>query len=422
MNQRANDCAAYFRATSAWRRVFELLLRKYQSYGCAAGTVTLPDATPEECDVMRRLFGRPFSSPLRFRTIDFEAALQETKFRGVTLREVLEAYYNREIRTRRQAHLDSENRMELCLSQAKAGCESTACRAWLDALSHKTGNGYLLLKRSLGPAAEKALDGVCRGSNRLEKRNGRPVRLAVLAAQATSDPHALDAGTLCGDLFLHFLAWRAGCPTPARSEDRDTLFYQSGILNDSIASSVTQVGLLLYTEEGEHPAYRAFRERSEVCTLTLTNLARLMEARSPSGRAYLVENQMVFSQLCDYAPSFRSPLVCTSGQPQVAVLRLLDLLHLSGTELFYSGDFDGKGLSIPSQLLRRYTDRFNLWHMSPEDYRKCLSDKDLTDRSIQLLHGCDPLLAPAVQEILKTKKAGYQELLLSELLKDMTET
>ena len=62
----------------------------------------------------------------------------------------------------------------------------------------------------------------------------------------------------------------------------------------------------MYTDAEEHPAYRAFRLRNEAGTLTLTNLAGLTAGDSPSGKAYLVENQMVFTQLCDQAAHFHS--------------------------------------------------------------------------------------------------------------------
>ena len=149
----------------------------------------------------------------------------------------------------------------------------------------------------------------------LEGHPGRRIRLAVLSAYATSDPHALDVNTLGGKLFLHLLSMGAGVRLPTEAEARAALYYNWGILCDSISSLVTQVGLRLYVGKEEHPAFHAFRLRNEACTLTLTNLAGLTGADSPSGRAYLVENQMVFSQLCDAAAGFHSPLLCTSGQP-----------------------------------------------------------------------------------------------------------
>ena len=69
------------------------LLKKYHRYGRPAGTVRLDDATQEECAAARGVFGRPFSPPLRFQTAQFEAALQELRFGKVSLKEVLEAYF-----------------------------------------------------------------------------------------------------------------------------------------------------------------------------------------------------------------------------------------------------------------------------------------------------------------------------------------
>ena len=179
----------------------------------------------------------------------------------------------------------------------------------------------------------------------------------------------------------------------------------------------------MYTDAEEHPAYRAFRLRNETGTLTLTNLAGLTAGDSPSGKAYLVENQMVFTQLCDQAAHFHSPLICTSGQLTIAVIRLLDLLVSSGTELFYSGDFDGKGLSIAQQLLARYSDRLHLWHMTAADYAQCRSEVRLSEKSRALLRNCaGTVLAPAAEAVGHSGCDGYQELLLSQLQADLMET
>ena len=417
---RAETCAAYFRSNPAWRRPLEELLKKYRSYGRAAGTISLPDAMDEECDALRGLFGRPFSPPLSFQAAAFESALQKTVFEGVTLAELLETYFQTTIQTKKQRRSELDDRIEQALTELAA--EQAAACEWLRALSDQRGNGAQLLRRAGADGQDLAelLRPVCRAAAWLDGHPGQTVRLAVLSALASSDPHRLDAKTASGELFLHLLAFRRGESTPSSAEERDALYYRGGVLNDSISSSVTQIGLTLYAEDGEHPAFRAFRLRRDICTLSLTNLASLTAARSISGKAYLVENQMVFSQLCDHAAAFHSPFLCTSGQPQVAVLRLLDLLAASGTELFYSGDFDGKGLSIASQLLARYRGQLHLWHMAPEDYQRSRSGQNLSEASLRLLQHCDPLLAETVSALREHRKAGYQELLLRELLADLT--
>ena len=426
MNAQTEACAAFFKERPAYRRILELLFQKYKSFGRPAGTICLSDATPEECNAARDLFGRTFSTPLRIKTADFEAALQDTPFRGVVLKEVLECYFGTTIQTNHQRSDQIDARIGQMTGRAKTLVQSKICRRWLDDLSDKRGEGYHLVRTSLSKDADavyRAILQACRSLDWLEQHPEERPRLAVLSAHATSDPHALDPTSLGGKLFLHLLSIRTGSKPPATAEDRSALYYHCGILCDSISSSVTQAGLRLYTETGEHPAYRAFRLRNEAGTLKLTNLAGISSAASPSGSAYLVENQMVFSQLCDQAPQFHSPLICTSGQPTVAVIRLLDMLVSSGTHLFYSGDFDGKGLAIALQLLTRYPDHLHLWHMTAADYARCRSDVPLSEASRALLQTCaNTSLAPAAAAILTKGYDGYQELLLPELLADLMDT
>ena len=105
------------------------------------------------------------------------------------------------------------------------------------------------------------------------------------------------------------------------------------------------------------------------------------------------------------------------------MIRLLDLLVSSGTELFYSGDFDGKGLSIAQQLLARYSDRLHLWHMTAADYAQCRSEVRLSEKSRALLRNCaGTVLAPAAEVVGHSGCDGYQELLLSQLQADLMET
>ena len=426
MNELTADCAAFFKARPGYHRILELLLQKYRSFGRPAGAICLSDATPEECDAARALFGRTFSPPLRIKTADFEAALQDTPFHGVVLKEVLECYFDTVIQTKHQLSEQMDTRMLRIIGQAKNAVQSEVCHRWLDALSRKQGDGYHLIRTSLGKdenAVCQAILQACKSLEWLEQHPAERPRLAVLSAHATSDPHALDTTSLGGKLFLHLLSVRMDTRPPTAAEDRAALYYNCGILCDSISSSVTQIGVHLYTDTEEHPAYRAFRLRNEAGTLTLTHLAGITAAGSSSGKAYLVENQMVFSQLCDQAPQFHSPLICTSGQPTVAVFRLLDMLASSGTKLFYSGDFDGKGLSIALQLLARYPDHLYLWHMTGADYARCCSDVRLSEVSLALLHTCaDTALAPTAEAIERKGYDGYQELLLSELLADLMDT
>lgn len=426
MNDQARACAAYFQSRPGYRRILSELLKKYRSYGRPAGTIRLDDATQEECDAARSIFGRPFSPPLRFHAAQFEAALQELRFGKVSLKEVLESYFNTEIRTNSELREAENSRFTTMMTQILKQTDNSLCIRWLQTLKDHQGDGYQLPRRE----AAKDLDGTrhallqaCRSLDLLEQRTQGMVRLAVLSAHATSDPHTLDSGTLCGKLFLRLLSFRSGLAVPANAEQRDRLYYENGILYDSISSLVTQTGLVLLAGTAEHPACSLFRQRREIYTLSLANLSGLTGARSPSGKVYIVENEMVFTQLCDHVSQFHSPLICTSGQPSVAALRLLDLLAREGTQLFYSGDFDGKGLSIAAQLCVRYPNLLKPWHMEIADYDQCRSDILLSKSSRSLLQGCvGTALEAAAEAVKQFDRAGYQELLIPLLETDLTET
>lgn len=424
MTEQAKECAAYFRQVSGFQRVMEQLLARYRRNGRAAGTIRLDNASEQERDALCGLFGHSFPGEVKFKVQDFDAALQASRFAGVDLKDVLELYFDttihtsRELKDRKQQQLD--NLLELAYQLAR----SDICKSWLEDIKAKRKDrGYLLLVKEISkdfPSAETNVCKAIKAMDELENHSQGALRLAVFSARATTDPHALDSDTLCGQLFLHLLAKKLDRPYPTGAEERDEVYFENGILCDSISSTVTQVGLILKEQQTEHPGFKALRQRKECCTLSLTNLNLLSSAASPSGKAYLIENQMLFSQLCDQASSFHSPLICTSGQLQVAVLRLLDMLAASGTTLYYAGDFDGGGISIAAKLLARYPDNLQLWHMTTEDYGLCKSEVSLSQNSRNLLKAADgTILEPLAHTVHMTGYAGYQELLFERLLPDL---
>lgn len=423
MTDKTLACADYFRSHPGYHRILAALRQKFQRYGRATGTIRLQDASPEECEAARLLLGRPFSPPLQLQAAQIEAALQETRFQGVCLKAVLEAYFGEAIKTNRETRADLDSCVSALLEQTAAAVSGNTSHRWLQALAEDQGGSLFRREAARDPSgAAQSLLRACQCMDRLEEKTSEPLRLAVLSAGATGDPHALDSGTLCGKLFLQMLAFRQGRERAESTEQRDDLYYENGILCDSISSLVTQVGLILSVGAAEHPAYQLLRQQRELCTLSLASLSRLTGASSPSGRVYIVENEMVFAQLCDRAAEFHSPLLCTSGQPSVAALRLLDLLAASGTTLFYSGDFDGRGLSIAAQLSARYPHLLIPWHMAPQDYDRCRSAQPLSDTSLALLRGCSATaLAATAQAVAQGGMAGYQELLLPQLAADLTE-
>lgn len=242
----AEACAAYFAERPAYQRIMEEMLRKYRGLGRVGGQICLKDATDDECQAARAVFGRPFSDPLKFKLQEFEAALQATPYQGISLPELLGAYFGTQILTRREEHREKAHSLAELISRAGDEVENQTCRRWLRSLLETRSGGYALVRRSLESGeAEPALTRACKSAAWLEEHTGEVIRLAVLSARVTSDPHALDSNTLAGKLLLHLLAFSQAVHFPSDAEQRDMLYYKAGILCDSISGSVTQSGLIL---------------------------------------------------------------------------------------------------------------------------------------------------------------------------------
>lgn len=70
-------------------------------------------------------------------------------------------------------------------------------------------------------------------------------------------------------------------------------------------------------------------------------------------------------------------LLCTSGQPRYAALKLISLIVQSGIPIYYSGDLEPDGIGIADRLWQRFGNRIQFFGMSPEDYRNSLSKEVL---------------------------------------------
>jgi uncharacterized protein (TIGR02679 family) len=62
--------------------------------------------------------------------------------------------------------------------------------------------------------------------------------------------------------------------------------------------------------------------------------------------------------------------VCTSGEPNLVVDKVLDYLARSGVELRYHGDFDWPGVAIANRAIDRYG--VVPWRMTVDDYTRAM--------------------------------------------------
>ena len=248
MIDRVRECAEYFRQAPGFKRIMDQLLIRYQRNGHAAGIIRLDNPSEQERDALCGLFGHAFLDDVKFKVQDFNSALQSSRFEGVDLKKVLEVYFQTTIHTNRELKGKKEQQLEQILVSAYKVARSSTCKNWLDEIKAKhKDRGYLLLIKEMSRDFQSTKASVCKAvwaMDELENRSRGVLRLAVFSAQATTDPHALDSETLCGQLFLHLLSMKLNRPCPVGAEERDEVYFENGILCDSISSNVTPPGMV----------------------------------------------------------------------------------------------------------------------------------------------------------------------------------
>ncbi len=447
------SCRDYFKRQKAFDRCFLSMKKKWESYGRASGRITWKEYSQEERTALEGLLGRSFpGESISFSLKEFEAALQETRFEGITLKELLEAYFGEELRTnaekkewellRKKEFLEDGRRYFREKMRAKenhsakqTGTESpgtqeevsSAAYRWITAVMEQKAYGYSGLMAELErdrTEAQKLLRNVGEALLFLEtSRENDPtpyIRLAVLSAQLTGNPHYFDRAGTAGAVFIQALCCWLNREPPQNAQEMTALYFEGGIQTDDVSSTVIAFGLHLEKECGRHPAFEGFIKEKEPCVISLANLAGIRRAYGDCRYVFVVENEMVFGHMVDQLKDTSAALVCVSGQPRVAALVLLDLLAAEGVTLFYAGDLDPEGMGIADRIWRRYPERVRLWHMEQKDYVESRSEEKMEERRLAALKNLrNPTLRATARLLEQEKCAGYQERLLDEMVGDV---
>lgn len=417
-------CAKYFHSIPAWNRMMKEMRKKYKSYGRVSGFVILNDANRLECEATQKFFGTYFETPhIKFSLKQFEATLQETAFKGVELKSLLEEYFESTLISNKESKLNQEKKKQDFFLKFIHAYSVKEIQNWIEAMRVQKGYGYQLVISEMEHSDSRisnVLKNVCDALMFLHHNEGKTYPLAIFSAQITADPHYFDKDKLSGRLLLHALSFLREKPFPKSMEDILEVYYKSHLMPDSISSFTAQIGLQLLKNGKEHPAYQYFREHGEECLLAISNLNQIDGADCSSKKVFIVENQMVFSHLCNIVREKQASLICTSGQLKTASYLLLDLLYQSGCNMFYSGDFDPEGILIADKLLRRYKEKMNLWRFSVEAYKGISSSNEIEkNRLSKLKQIINNELLKLADEIKKVGRSAYQELLLDKLESDI---
>lgn len=426
------ECANYFKSMNEYQRCFQELRKKWQSYGKAAGRITLKETSEAERRAIGGILGKTFyDETIRFSFAEFERGLQKTRYAPVDMREVLEAYFGEKLSTNQGQKEEAQKKKSEFLNGIvqyfleHAGSGSTAF-LWMNELISQKKSGYQLLIKEYGKdrdQAETLAKNVGTALAKLEcaKEAEEECPLAVFAAEISGNPHYFDRGTAAGQLLVHAVCFLRKTEFPQNAHRWRELLLGAGIVPDNVSSIVHAYGLRLRTENGWHPAYDAFCKLGEPYVITMENLRGITGAQAAADRVYVVENEMVFSYLLEHAGNEKLTLLCTSGQLRAVAQELIPLILDAGARIYYSGDIDPDGIGIADRLWQKFGNRIRIWRMSPADYEKSLSGEDIGETGVsKLKHIENPLLRETAGAVEEKRIAAYQENLLDDLLGDIT--
>lgn len=420
-----NEALAYFGDDNGFLRLFSLFKKKYESLGRIGGTVNVSHFTNIELEAPARFFGitaRDLKQKDKIALESFEKQLQSTRFGSIGLKELLEAYFNEPLVSKKEMKQLKDRQQSLVLDQLES--DFPKLTNWINYLRKKTPDTYWIYR-----LLEESGDTFMRCVQQLESAFSQLPdsfeRLPMFSQRITKNPHAFDLNTNTGRMLIHLLAVdyyehddSIVLPTDSKSINDLLLTYR--ILRDDITNYVTCVNLLAETNDGPHQMWEAAAATHSVMNMPLRELIALTSVYPANKKetVWIVENSGVYSSILDQLPNV--PLICTHGQFKLAALLLLDLLAKGGCTLYYAGDLDPEGMGMAERLLRRHPKNVKLWKMDRISYEKSAADILMSNERLKKIDSVTvPQLLPVVNELRKRKKAGYQEALVGEMVSEL---
>ena len=417
------------------------LHEKYIEVGRVGGQVLLEDTTLIERREIASFLTRPpyAGNSLKVKLVDVEKVLQHSF--GCTLPDLLVAFFpdkplvTRQAKREAQAIHQADFRNGL-LSIASTLPDGSQGKYWLQHGQHGQEWIFSRFKNSPTDEQERQLKLVRYTVNVLNQlpKPDVPERLAIFSQRTCGDPHALDPNMAAGRLLLLALNDIAqGLETtssqltkmPQDREQELRLYKDAGLLVDTVSSNVAAFNLASAINHNDisDPLVQAAGKR--VLLLPMRQLLEWKRLTPASTRIYMFENPQVFEEvIAALECAGSSPtLVCTSGWPSAAALRLLDQLLEESSDncLYYSGDFDLKGLQIATYLAARYSGRCHPWHFDATSYQVALKTNgiEVGASELRMLNALPETFKPLVTMMQEKQKWAFQEGIVELLVKDL---
>lgn len=385
--------------------LWDEMARRFSASGRPVTTVVVGDLPEESRVALADLLGldRLPSSPARVRVADVARALGLDGEAGV--RELVESIVG-PLGNRARERQEERARRDELWSWLAGEAARLELGAWAEAVR---GQG---IPAGDVEAHRRRLRDAVAVLDRVLAADAPPSVLAHLAADVLGDPHGLDPGRAVGALVVDALTMRGGLHRGRRAEVVRAVWSSAGVATDELSPTVLALGLRPDARESSPVAASctAMAAANEPVVLTLSQLQRWPLRVAPT-EVRVVENPSIIMHAARET-ELPTPMACTGGWPNVAVLTLLRQLSTAGCQLRAHADFDPAGILI----IRYLVDLLDVhpWKMAQADYVGAV------DRSVIPFDGSvadtpwDRGLAAAMRE---QRRAVFEEDVRTSLLR-----
>ena len=341
----------------------------------------------------------------------FQERLDNTKFAGATLKEIIENYFMEDVISNKESKQKYNDEIKKFFNEVLKEEENTFVYEFLKKIIDDKKVEYLNLKKYYNRdkvALKQALHEACKGINNLPDKN---TRTPVFASKILGNPHGLDKKNLSGKIFVMLLSYIEGRKRPKNSEELAELYYKYNLLIDDVSNMILCKNIIGIKDNGqEHDGMKGFSEANEPLYLTIYNLSNIASTKNTGkyNKVMVMENPAVFMEVAEKCKIKDFPMVCTYGQVKLAGMILLDLLVNAGFKIYYSGDIDPEGMQIADKLKKRYGENFEFFGFDEETYFRNISDVEISSERLNKLKTIENLKDICVN-VEKNKRVAYEE-------------
>lgn len=420
------EAVSYFKENKGYDRFFIKCKEKFETYDREmAGTIVIKNPTLEEKEALSGIMKKSYAknTTIQIRIAKFQEKLNETKFSGLKIKEIVQEYFGMTMITKKRK---KEIKQEKKLQFLKELCEelkNTRAAKIVEMLleeSYQTGSSFSLEYTLEKEISQIALVNACQAINKLSKEK---IPLPVFSARVLGNPHELDRDRLTGKIFIALIGKEKNRVKPRNTEELAEFYFDENLLIDEYSNMVLCKNIVGKRDEKFHEGWLGFYKAGEAMQITLSQLSKIDTVDIKLQEAMVVENPAVFATLSEQTNLV--PIVCTYGQVKLSGKILLDLLIKSGVTLYYSGDLDPEGIQIADKLKQRYQDQLILVGFDSETYHKNMSEVHLRKERLKKMQQLKSKeLKWLAQSINFFEKAAYEEKNLENLetlLKDIEE-